>query len=50
MIAWSGDRYSVVGKRIVRVPTGPIPGNTPMSVPSNAPMKQKKIFTGCRIT
>ena len=32
------------------VPTGPIPGNTPISVPMNTPMKQKTRFIGSSAT
>ena len=30
--------------------TGPMPGRTPMSVPTNTPTKQKKRFIGCSAT
>jgi hypothetical protein len=39
-----------MGKRMAMVPTGPIPGRTPISVPIKTPRKQKVRLRGCRTT
>lgn len=50
MMAVTGEVRNVIGKRIDMVPTGPIPGKTPISVPINTPMKQDKRLAGVRAT
>ena len=40
MSADSGCSVNEIGSSIATVVTGPIPGNTPMTVPSKTPMKQ----------
>src|ERR1043166_1329498 len=46
--AATGGRLKVIGSSIAMVATGPIPGNTPISVPSITPMKQYHRF--CRLS
>jgi len=36
----SGCRVNEIGSSMATVVTGPIPGSTPMMVPSRTPMKQ----------
>ena len=36
----SGCSVNEIGSSMATVVTGPMPGNTPMMVPSNTPMKQ----------
>ncbi len=36
----TGGRPKVIGSSMAMVATGPIPGSTPISVPSSTPMKQ----------
>ena len=38
--AETGGRTKVAGSSMAMVATGPMPGSTPMSVPSSTPMKQ----------
>jgi hypothetical protein len=40
MIADTGVRWKVIGKRSARVAVGPSPGRTPTSVPMTEPIKQ----------
>ena len=40
MSAETGDSVKVMGSSIAIVAVGPIPGRTPISVPSRTPMKQ----------
>src|SRR5512137_1195947 len=39
---------NVIGRSMAMAPTGPMPGNTPTSVPRTEPTKQKKRFSGVR--
>jgi hypothetical protein len=39
----------VMGMRIEIVATGPIPGNTPIKVPNETPMKQARSTGGCNV-
>jgi len=43
-MAVTGEMPKVIGNKIDIAPTGPIPGNTPISVPISTPIKQKKIL------
>jgi hypothetical protein len=36
----------VIGRRMAIVPTGPIPGSTPIRVPINTPIKQEERLVG----
>ncbi len=36
----TGGRWKVAGSSMAMVAIGPIPGSTPISVPSSTPMKQ----------
>jgi hypothetical protein len=40
IMAETGSTWKVAGSKREIVPTGPIPGRTPMRVPINTPMKQ----------
>ena len=40
MSAETGGSTKVAGSSIAMVATGPMPGSTPISVPSSTPMKQ----------
>ncbi len=40
MSAVAGDKAKVMGSSMAIVAVGPIPGRTPIKVPSNTPMKQ----------
>ena len=44
MMAVTGSIPNVVGKRMEMVAEAPIPGKTPIRVPINTPMKQKRRF------
>ena len=46
MIPASGGRKKVIGSRTAMVAVGPIPGSTPISVPSNAPSRQNPRLAG----
>ena len=43
-LAATGDRPKVMGSRIDIAPTGPMPGRTPIRVPTSTPMKQARRF------
>jgi len=43
-----GFMLKVMGSKREMPTTGPIPGRTPIAVPSKDPMKQKKIFCQVR--
>jgi hypothetical protein len=45
-----GSRPSVSGSSIAIVAVGPMPGSTPIMVPSSAPKKQNSRFSGARET
>ena len=45
-----GDIAKVTGRSNDIVATGPIPGSTPMSVPTKTPMKHATRLEGCRLT
>jgi hypothetical protein len=40
IMAEVGDKPKVAGKSMAIVPIGPIPGRTPINVPTNTPTKQ----------
>jgi hypothetical protein len=40
MIASGGDSVKLTGSNSAMVATGPMPGSTPINVPSRAPRKQ----------
>jgi hypothetical protein len=42
----TGGRVKVIGSSIAIVASGPIPGSTPISVPSSAPAKHSARFAG----
>jgi hypothetical protein len=46
----TGAREKVVGRSKDIAAMGPIPGNTPISVPNKTPRKQNKRLTGVRVT
>jgi hypothetical protein len=46
MMPASGGRKKVIGSSTAMVAVGPIPGSTPISVPSSAPSRQKARFAG----
>jgi hypothetical protein len=46
MIADTGEIRKVNGKRIEMVPIGPIPGRTPIKVPTSTPKKQNNKLVG----
>src|ERR1051325_3676801 len=48
--AATGLRLKVMGSSIAMVATGPMPGSTPISVPSTTPMKQYITFSGWTAT
>src|SRR5947209_1118059 len=48
MSAGVGGRLNVIGNSIAIVATGPMPGNTPISVPRKQPIKQYIKF--CRLS
>ncbi len=50
IVAEIGDIRNVAGRRMDMAPTGPIPGRTPMRVPSNTPKKQNNRLAGCNPT
>jgi len=50
MMAETGGRVKVKGRRSATLPAGPIPGRTPMSVPIKTPAKQRRRFVGVRTT
>jgi len=42
----TGEILKVIGRRMLIVPEGPIPGRTPIRVPINTPTKQYKRLIG----
>src|SRR3954469_24257933 len=46
MRADTGARLNVIGRSIAIVATGPMPGSTPIGVPSITPMRQYSRFIG----
>jgi len=42
----TGGRPKVMGSSIAMVASGPTPGNTPISVPTNAPIRHRNRFIG----
>jgi hypothetical protein len=48
--AATGGSVKVIGSSMAMVATGPSPGSTPTSVPSNAPIRQKNRFCGVAAT
>jgi hypothetical protein len=50
MIPETGARVKVKGRRRATLPAGPIPGNTPMSVPMKTPAKQRSRLAGVKTT
>ena len=50
MIDAVGDIVKVIGSSSDMVATGPMPGSTPISVPTNTPTKQAARLPGCRLT
>src|SRR5262245_58274329 len=48
MSAPSGGAPYVTGSSMAMVATGPIPGSTPMAVPSSTPIRQKPRLMGVR--
>ena len=49
-MALAGAILNVSGSKSAMVATGPIPGNTPISVPKNTPMKHDNKLMGSRAT
>src|SRR5215467_4233699 len=50
MSAGTGGSVKVIGSSIAIVADGPIPGSTPISVPTSTPMKQYQMFWRLRAT
>ena len=50
MSAATGGSVKVTGNSMAMVATGPRPGSTPTSVPSNAPTRQNNRFCGVMAT
>src|SRR3972149_11860576 len=50
MMAATGGSWNVAGSSSDIVPTGPMPGRTPMRVPTNTPTKQTNRLAGCSAT
>src|SRR3954469_18660288 len=46
MSAVIGDKLNVTGRSIAMVATGPMPGSTPISVPSTTPIRQYSRLIG----
>jgi hypothetical protein len=42
----TGGRPNVIGSSIAMVASGPMPGSTPISVPTRAPTRHRKMFIG----
>ena len=42
----TGGRPKVIGSSIAMVASGPMPGSTPISVPTSAPIRHRKMFIG----
>jgi hypothetical protein len=45
-----GGKPIVIGSNMAIVPETPIPGRTPMSVPTETPTKQNNTFAGVKAT
>jgi hypothetical protein len=50
MMAETGGRVKVKGRRGATLSAGPIPGRTPMRVPIKTPAKQRMRFIGAKTT
>src|SRR5688572_16480576 len=50
MNAAVGSRYAVTGNNSAMVSAGPIPGSTPIAVPSAEPTRAQNRLIGCRAT
>ena len=50
MSAPTGGRPNVIGSSMAMVASDPMPGNTPISVPTSAPIKQRNTFMGVTAT
>jgi len=48
MIAGTGGKIVVKGRRIAIPDVGPNPGSTPISVPTKQPMKLNNTFSGVK--
>src|SRR5215204_4570751 len=46
----TGGRPYVIGSSIAMVATGPMPGNTPIRVPTSAPTRHRRRFCGVAAT
>src|SRR6218665_1588102 len=46
----AGGRWKVMGSSMAMVATAPMPGSTPISVPSSTPTKQNSRFCGSTAT
>ena len=46
----TGGRPKVIGSSIAIVASGPMPGSTPISVPTSAPIRHRKMFIGVTAT
>ncbi len=44
--AATGERLNVTGSSIAMVATGPMPGSTPISVPSSTPIRHMMMLNG----
>ncbi|MHC2483064.1 hypothetical protein ACVIKP_004855 [Rhizobium leguminosarum] len=42
----TGSSWKVIGKSMAIVAVAPMPGSTPISVPSSTPIRQKNRFSG----
>jgi len=43
------DIFTAMGRRIDMVATGPMPGRTPINVPTNTPIKQANKLGGSKL-
>ena len=50
MSAPTGGRPKVIGSSMAMVASDPMPGSTPISVPTSAPMRHRKTFIGVTAT
>ncbi len=46
----TGGRPKVIGSSMAMVASGPMPGNTPIKVPTSAPMRHRNMFIGVNET
>src|SRR5215216_3226814 len=46
----TGGSPKVIGSSIAMVASGPMPGNTPISVPTSAPIRQRPMLVGVTAT